>query len=135
MSSEANLAYLAGIVDGEGCIYICKNKSNSEYTKRIVISNTNLELINKIKSMLEIEGIKSKIYRSGNNARNQHPNWKIGYGIYITDNENILKFMYKIIDYLIAKKKNAEIMIDLLSNKISLNEAYEILRILNRRGR
>lgn len=53
---EENLAYIAGFIDGEGCLHIGKRKSGgihktNGYFIKITISNTNLSILEWIKSI------------------------------------------------------------------------------------
>ena len=52
--SETDLAWAAGIIDGEGCIMVCYNGSSSArdaryYQVRLVVTNTNAPLIRRLR--------------------------------------------------------------------------------------
>ena len=58
-----NWDYLAGFVDGEGCLYLGQNKHQNTTTvsARIVLSSTNKKVLDFIFNFLQKEGIKSSI--------------------------------------------------------------------------
>jgi len=127
MSSETNIAYLAGVIDGEGSIFI-----NSFKAYCLRISNTDLFLIEKLKEILLSEGIEVHIYEAGNNT--QGKNWKKGYQLQMTRKSEIIKVLNKIIPFLISKKMRAEIMRDAIEGKITHIDAFTKLKLLNRKG-
>ena len=106
MWTVSQLAYLAGIIDGEGTIYIQKvdRKTFFDYFPRIQIVTTNKELMYWIKDTFG--GIVSFRDRSTENR-----NWKPQYTWYTT--RKIMDILLPLIHpFLIIKKKHVEIMIE-----------------------
>jgi len=100
--TEAQLAYLAGIIDGEGSFYIGITK-NRKFNCRIYVVNTNEDLIKWLK-----ETFGGLIYKR---TSIKNPHWKTRYE-WVLDKTAIDPVCQQIIPYLIIKKKHAEIMID-----------------------
>lgn len=105
------LAYMAGILDGEGCFSITKTKPsdciNPRYTGRVMIGMTDKEVISlfyeKFGGSMLIERVQNRkpIYR-----------WKL-----VGDSERVINFLEKIIPYLICKKPQAEILLEYVKTK------------------
>src|SRR6185369_8308059 len=90
-----NLAYVAGLVDGEGCIGFTQCRSNM--IPRICITNTNKKLIEML------------YYKFGGcifNAKRVKSNWKEAYHWVVTSKAAI-EFLEKIQKYLILKFEQA----------------------------
>ena len=106
MWTNEQIAYLAGIIDGEGTIYIQKipKKNFFDYFPRVQIVNTNKELMYWIRDTFG--GIVSSRDRS-----NENRNWRVQHTWYTT--RQILDIILPLlVPYLIIKKKHAEIMIE-----------------------
>ncbi len=118
MPTEFDYAYLAGIIDGEGCIRIAKvapNKDNihknrkytsTRYTLRIIIEMCDIETISFISKMFG-----NKPFRK----RRRNDRWRPIYEIaWTTDQaENLLK---KILPYLQGKRNQAELALQFQYN-------------------
>lgn len=107
MWNDAQLSYLAGIMDGEGSFYIglTKNKFNS----RMYIVNTDERLIHWLKNTFG--GLTYK----RNSLKNPH--WKTKYE-WIIEKAQIDPICKLIIPFLIIKKEQAELMIKFRSTFI-----------------
>jgi hypothetical protein len=121
-------AYLSGVVDGEGCIYIARhiNKPNDalRYRIRLQITNTKKELLEWIQ-----ERCGGWIYE-----KEQIGDWKTSYDWVIADGRAV-KLLQKLLPYLIIKKEQAINAISLRNGSISKEEAYDLSHILNRKGK
>lgn len=112
VTEKIKLAYIAGIVDGEGYISITKNACSTcvrgyRHRVQIVIVNTDLRLINRLKNWFggHIEKIvRPEIYRK------QAYSWKMW-----AVNEQ-LEFLNLVEPHLFIKRINAQICIDFLEN-------------------
>lgn len=141
MWSIQELAYLAGIIDGEGSIYIQSRKRVDaiDYFPRFQIVNTDRQLM---------EWIHTKF--GGNlfqkNRVKHNPKWRLQYE-WFTTRKLMDELLILIIPYLICKKEHALIMIEFRktflkkeSHKVSCevlafrNECLHKLKILNKRG-
>lgn len=106
MWTKEQLAYLAGIIDGEGTVYIQKvdRKTFFDYFPRIQIISTNKDLIVWIKDIFG--GIVTSRDRS-----NENRNWRLQHTWYTSRKimDILLPF---ILPYLIIKKNQVEVMIE-----------------------
>ena len=103
MWKDSQLAYLAGIIDGEGTFYIGKdNRNEKSFNSRLYVVNTDERLINWLHN--NFGGL---IY-SRSSAKNPH--WKKKFE-WITHKSQILPICEAIYPYLVCKKEQADIMI------------------------
>jgi len=107
--SIAQMAYLAGIIDGEGSIYIGNFSSNPKTGSKYY--QTNIEVTNSDKSLMdwisEVFGGRITTYAASQmpkNARRTYYRW-------IATGERVTHLVEILLPYLIAKKNQAEIMI------------------------
>jgi hypothetical protein len=140
----AEIAYLAGIIDGEGTITCCraiqsyyKNSPNKKiYGYRLLckVSNTDLELLYWIK-----ERFGGRISKWSNNYTEKATlrGWKKGYSIdwWTKDATEIVKLVYP---YLIIKKRQATLALKFPTNYKNCRELRECFwntfSILNKKG-
>lgn len=101
--TEAQLAYLAGIIDGEGSFYIGITNNGRKFHSRIYVVNTNEDVIKWLK-----ETFGGLMYKR---TSKKNPHWKTRYE-WVLDKTAIDSVCQKMIPYLIIKKKHAGIMID-----------------------
>src|ERR1700759_1740968 len=104
-------AYMAGIMDGEGTFYIgnySKNLKNGDkyFQSRLVISNTDKGLIDWI---YEVFGGWTREYTPKQTPKNSRK--KVYCWMATTD--NLLHICTEILPYLVAKKRQCEILIEL----------------------
>ena len=152
---KTELAYLAGLVDGEGAIQLNKGRcARNKYLVRrgftwnltVKISNTNADLMNWLNTHFGEYGHSYISKQRDSRSKRQHT-WLI------RDKRNLLP---KLLPYLVIKKRHAELLLQALSylasngtrqgeemgkyhqkvarNDIALEKIHEKLRILNARG-
>jgi hypothetical protein len=130
---DVEIAYLAGIVDGEGCITISRSpRKDVEYTPmsfQVSVVNTNKGII---------DWIYEKTNKVGNIYFNKskNPKHKSSYRWTISGNQKAIKFLEGIEKYLVIKKEQANVLIGGYihlseNNRIALKEK---INILNKRG-
>jgi hypothetical protein len=116
--APTELAYIAGIVDGEGCISITMQERRTrnfernlyrEYSPYIRITNTNLELLNWIKLRFPYSSITS--------SKRENNNWKIAHRLSILTSDQ-LDFLEKIEQYLVLKRRQSDILKEFLKVRI-----------------
>lgn len=104
---ELDIRYLAGFVDGEGCIGITRTKNglagnNYRYFPYLAINNTNYEILQRIKTM----------YPKGRKiAEVRNHTGKPIFSLRIDGNE-LVNILQDLIPHLIEKKKQAELVLD-----------------------
>ena len=134
-------AYIAGIIDGEGCITLCSGKTVNDketYRPMITVETTSYNLQQYLVKMTG-QGAIRRVAQEGNH--------KDRYLWCLAGKTVIRDFLLEIEPYLIIKKKHAEVMLDFLSddklhyntgciaNHLDTYRAYkEVFRKLNYRG-
>ncbi len=120
--TKEQLAYAAGIVDGEGCISLYKSNNQTirkrPYQLRVFVVNTDKKIID---FMSEFGGSSNK--RSGGIKQQYY--WSIS-------GKSAAEFLEKVVIYLTAKKEQAEIAIEFAStlqnSQWSMTEDIELTR-------
>jgi hypothetical protein len=129
MNKNEKLAYLAGIIDGEGCFGMHYYKKLNRHYLTVDIYNSCTELLEWLSgnfpgSHHEIKSASKKI----------HINWKPQY-IWRSNNSQTLQFLKDLLPYLIVKKKQCELSIKFRETFIKREcpvspETREIRRLL-----
>jgi len=115
----AELAYLAGIIDGEGSIYIGNFSSNPKtgalyYQTNMEVTNTDEDLI---KWLLKTFGGRSNKYTAKQTPKNSRkPVFR-----WIAAGELLTKLCHEILPYLVIKRHQCEIMIKMRATFIESN--------------
>lgn len=133
MSDKIKFAYLAGIIDGEGCLLISRSNRGSymNYYGRIHVKNTDYRLI---KWLVDIFG--------GNVHQNNpvSPKHAIAYSWYFSgDAHDKEVLLLAVLPYLIVKKEQAKVLVEFFrmsgeKNPEKREELYQENMVLNRRG-
>lgn len=135
MSTE--LAYLAGIIDGEGNISIVKR--STYFVPVIAITNTNETLILHLKALLEANNVGFSLsYADRGERTNSKPAWTFQ----IAGKARVKKLLDLVKDYLVAKRPQADLVYR-WSSKAERRRTLSVLdfemlsdiRSLNKRGR
>jgi hypothetical protein len=137
----AEKAYIAGIVDGEGCIGIHKNarkscKKGFCYRANIQIGVTDKKFINWLFKKIKLGTINNKGLKINR--------WKIVYCLSLCAKDSLI-LLELIKKYLIIKKKQAKILLKFINNKKYCNrltdeeslfqdKCYQQMKKLNQRG-
>ena len=98
--SDFDRGYIAGMLDGEGCIYYHENKTTFQVV--ITITNTNrvcLEYIQKVLGFGRITTDKSKLRK--------YPLWKPSHKLEIARQGDVIGLLNTLQDYLIIKKQKS----------------------------
>jgi len=107
MFSKTTLAYMAGILDGEGHFSIIWHKPHDRYHGIVGVMNTNLDLLEWIHNVFG-----GSIYRRITPTDKSH--WKDRYE-WRAGNKTLDFILPPIAPFLIIKKRHAEIMIEFRS--------------------
>jgi hypothetical protein len=109
MNQGEKLAYLAGIIDGEGSIMLWKSeispKKRGQFNLRVNVSTTDKCLMNWL-----YENFGGTIYELNAPSRKNKPHWKQQY-IWQVNRPDILKFLKNIYPFLVIKKERCEVAI------------------------
>jgi len=134
--SVADLAYLAGIIDGEAMVSLHCSKNFAH--PRVVITNTNRQLIEWLEYVLN-----RKAYKKPSSGKRRDC-WAVA----ICDFKNVKALLRSILPYLRAKRKQAELVLEYCQyRELKLKkpgskgfldkyeqEIVRNIRVLNRRG-
>lgn len=148
--TETELAYLAGIIDGEGCISINHAgewKTNKSFQCKVRLANSNLDLINWVMQTLEKLGIKGYIAHSRRCENN--PKWKRVYDLGILNQTKCHTVLSAIRPYLVSKRAQADLVLEWIDSRWNRKkpegfryipyskrelEIVQQLKVLNQRG-
>lgn len=120
--TELELAYIAGLFDGEGCFGFNKMKTKRSsrgyiYVGRFSIVNTNLEVLNWVKLMLGT----GSIYRRDRTKQG----WKTCYELCWMANQ-AKQILPQLIPYLRIKKAQAELLYEYLCRRCHTGRGHPI---------
>jgi len=116
---ECNIAYLAGIIDGEGSIYIFSrdNNKSGQSTSPAVhmsITNTNIPLLERCKEIIEKEiiltSLNRKIFDSQNGTKG-----RTCFKLVVSNYRHLISILTAVLPYLVAKKLQALLAIEFAS--------------------
>lgn len=154
ISREGDIAWLAGIIDGEGNLQatVQEKPCGSNGAKRpyfepkLRITNTDVRMIKKISEIYVGEGLVF-FYAMNHVSRykNRMPTWKDQLEITIGSKNSIAKALHLLIPYLVNKQRYAELMLDAIewvqaqpyrgrnsagSNYVASDEFQEHIRLM-----
>lgn len=108
--SEAELGWLAGILDGEGSVTLNVNSTKRAIYPRIWISSSEHEILDKTSTIIDKLGIKyGKHWKQPPGNRKPH-----GYVCVLT-HQRVRKLLETLLPYITAKKERAEHVIEFCS--------------------
>lgn len=113
--NEIQLAWLAGIIDGEGSIILSRQRNNYMNTA-LVITNTNIEILNKVEKIYSELGINPHWHKIKSNKK-QHSDC---FHLMVTRLKEINTILKAILPYLIGKRAQAETFIRYAERRIIL---------------
>lgn len=139
--NSTDLAYIAGIIDGEGCIFMTKRikpGGRQAYSVGIHISNTRMELINWLNDRLGRLGTRLVTKR-------ENTNWREGYSFEIAKFGSIYALLRLLEPCLVIKNKQAKNVCKFISTKFrkesgapsdsNPEQFYQKMKALNQKGR
>ena len=133
-ATQTDLAYLAGIIDGEGWIGLQKRlqKRWITYKPALRVTNTDANIINRVYEIWESIGVSGHIYE--NEVSPSVPNGKQIMNLQLNKRIDIQKVLEQVIPYLVGKKARAIMLVRYLTNTVDKEEAYEAMKSMNRKG-
>lgn len=115
ISREVDLAWLAGIVDGEGNIMISdKIASNGKryFMPKVRISNTDIRMIKKISEIYTELNI--VFFYTINKRKRYNDRWKDQLHIEVASQGSVKKLLRAVLDYLVNKRDMARIILQMI---------------------
>lgn len=134
-ATPAEIGYLAGLYDGEGCIAIqqqCKNGKRFNVCVNVKITNSDMNIIEAVQSILLKLGVNPLIRERGNP---ENPNWKAWFEVYLTKRSHIKRVLEVVLPYLRGKRARAIVMLRFIDNHIDGDDAFMSMKELNRKGK
>lgn len=124
--AKLNDDYLAGFIDGEGCLSICKFKhhgrENSVYYRPLLhIGNTNRVVLEAVREYLDAGWVCSLASRNGRR--------KESYQYQLTGRTHLLPLLVRLRARLIVKQRQADILIEFMSGLRAANNRRQLLSV------
>lgn len=119
MANDLEVGWLAGVIDGEGCISISTDKKANRLHAQVFLTNSNQELLMKARRiMLEIgvENPRLHIHSIGNSKFSYRSNVAC-HRIYIGTALGMTKLLQAILPQLTSKRLQAELMLEFLQHR------------------
>lgn len=118
MKKEIKLAWLAGIMEGEGCFSInSAGKNRNYFVYCISITNTDLIILQKCVSILKEIGIGVRIKSRNKQIKNR----RMRYDLKIEGIKKMICFINAINPYIVGQKKmQAELMLNFLKRRLKI---------------
>jgi len=118
--------WLAGFLDGEGCITIAKYTNRktarcSHFTPSVNIVNTDLP------TLLAIQKVFGGTLHS--KGKNKHINWKQGWALHWTGSNKVKTILEVIRPYVISKRDQVEFMLDVWLPRFSRTKKGRGIRV------
>ncbi len=114
------IAWMAGVVDGEGSIGIYDRKLKGtnyiNWSIRITITNTNIAMLDKFKEILDRCGL---AYYVAENQKHGKPSWRPRWQMLFTGFSRAYLFLKLIEPYLVAKKCEVDLALEFLESRMS----------------
>jgi len=108
------IAWLAGIWDGEGTFVVSPLKNGKYYSAAASVVNTSPEMIRRITQILDGLEITGHLYLEKMRTKKH----KRCYHITIRNYKILKKFIILLLPYLVAKKKQAEILLKYIESRM-----------------
>jgi hypothetical protein len=112
-------------IDFEGCIGLYRYNHERHWVPCVAVNSTSFALINYWASILKIG------YITPHNKSRSNKNWKDTYHWRVTARAEVLGLLKQIKEYLVVKKRQAQLVIDFIEGKISGELAKMELQRLN----
>ena len=135
-ATVVDLAYLAGLWDGEGYIGINKNLRKGSYrhskfdlTAVMTLVNTDLNIINKCVQILDYHNISAHLRFQDDG----HPKHAVRYNVTISKKSAMKRLLELLIPFLVGKRSRAELMLRFINaglQRAKLNHAFTDEEIL-----
>lgn len=132
--SDVQLGYIAGLIDGEGCIRIQHSRKNGRdcYFPVVDITNTDGRIIEAVVSWTEMGRVRNYCY-------DKLKRWKRSWRWSVWRRDDVVALLTKVTPYLISKRERASIVLGfsvIKARKEGDDLEFYFLRMkeLNKRG-
>lgn len=117
MVVDTDIAWLAGIVDGEGSVQLMNCKDGQHLKPRLSVVNCDISIINRCR-LIAMDVLNDRTFSVYVNKRYGEFNKRTTFHISIDDGQLILKMLIQLLPYLTGKKRQAELIVEFLSDRI-----------------
>ncbi len=123
-SLELRLAWLGGIIDGEGTISFASKFSHSSrqnnyhFRPYVSITNSDMTMVEEIKSILDEIGCGYYIRSAGNPSKRKE-NWKEYTQVYAEGMRRLHRLLPILIPYLVSKRRQAEAVLQYIESRFT----------------
>lgn len=129
-NQQERLAFLGGIIEGEGCVSLQKvNRPNgrTRYMSRIDINNTSLELVNVIVELIKAVGVSPYVHWKYQQRKHDGFNYAPCACIRIAGVKRTITFLEMIIPFLVSKKEQAQLVLAFCKRRLTVpqNSHYD----------
>jgi hypothetical protein len=133
-ATPTDLAYLAGIIDGEGWIGLQKRLDRRwvTYKPALRITNTDPNIINRVYEIWEGLGVSGHIYE--NTQDPSVSNGKTIMNLQLNKQSVIKTVIEAVIPFLVGKKARAIMLLRFLDKSVDREEAYQSIKAANKKG-
>ncbi len=135
---QTELVWFAGIMDGEGCYNLVKQRK--QYNPRLEIKNTNFEIIQRCERFFIYQNL---AYSCSDGLRPDHPTWKPIQCISISENASLRKILRLLLPF-VTRFTQCDLLLQFVEHRFSEglrtpigefeNSTYYILKQENKRG-
>ena len=133
---DTDLAYLAGIIDGEGWVGLQKVLARQRFTvyhPYLRVTNTDPNIIERVQSIWEGLGTNGHIYESGP-QKPSVTNGKTVLYIQLQKQAPIKTVLEAVMPYLVGKKARAAMLLRFLNKTVDREEAFTEIKRMNKKG-
>jgi hypothetical protein len=111
------IAWLAGIWDGEGTISIRQNVKIKQFSPRVHVTNTDMNIINEVRKILNMIGVDPRIHETHGDKYESTFGKKVYYHIGVDTLSKSKIILDTILPYLIGKKAQAECLLAFINSR------------------
>jgi hypothetical protein len=117
---EVDLAYFAGIIDGEGTITLERNGTRRAYngqmgfSPKVIIANTSQPLLQRVFSIIEAIGVNPHIKTQ---LAGKYNRGKVMYWVTVAGLTKCAKVLRPLLPYLVAKQAQARVVLDFIERR------------------
>ena len=108
-NNQIKLAWLAGIIDGEGAVFLIKEKNKPFVSASIQITNTNFPMIAEVRKILDFNDIEYRTYDDKAGLIKKH---KLEKRVYIQKVNSVSRILELVKPYLVAKVLQGKLVSD-----------------------
>lgn len=114
--TDFELGWLAGLMDGEGCITMTRNNGKN-LMPMVQVTNTNLDLMEKAKEIMELlAGREINIHSQNMRGKRGYRNC---YYIAVRNQLGVSRILTALLPHLVAKKVQAELVLEFVNSRIA----------------